>query len=85
MYFQPEDNRETTIDKREKVEKNKYELKMTFLLNFLRLSEEVEMLGKTVEQVVIPCNFKRYKRTHTILEYWFTDSLFSLAYPSIDR
>ena len=37
---------------------------MTFLFNFLRVSEKFEMLGKTVEQAVIPGNFKRrYKRS----------------------
>ena len=63
MYFQLEDNRKTRIAKREKVKK-KTRVEMTFLFNFLRVSEKVEMLGKTVEQAVIPGNFKRrYKRS----------------------
>ena len=72
VYFHPEDNHETRIAKLKKFFKNyrfKRELKYAFLLNFLRLSEEVERLGKNGGQAIIPGNFKRrYKRTaHTIL------------------
>ena len=48
VYFQPEDNHETRTAKREKGFKNygfKHELKITFLFNFLRWTEEVETLG----------------------------------------
>ena len=63
MYVQPEENRETRIGKKEKVKNNRFkdELKMTFLFNFEIL--RLKRLGKTVEQAVIPGNFKRrYRR-----------------------
>ena len=46
---QPESNHETRITKGKKVKENdrfKHYLKMTFLLNFIRLSQEVETLKK---------------------------------------
>ena len=48
MYFEPEDNHETRIAKRERVKKwqVEHELKMTFLFHFLRVSGKVKTLEK---------------------------------------
>ena len=48
VYFQPKDKHETIAESK-KVLKDyrfKHELKITFLFNFLRKTEEVETLGK---------------------------------------
>lgn len=72
---------------REEVINNRFihELKLTFLLNFLHLSEEIDT-EKSLERAATPATLKEDTReAHTFLVYCLSDLLSSREYPSIDR
>ena len=87
MYFQPENNHDTIIAK--KLHFNyrfKHGLKMTFLFNFYAETEEVETLGEKQlgKQSYLATSGEDIREAHTIVASWFTNSLLSLLYSSID-